>query len=51
MSKTDPKDEAQKEKFIEWLDEWWNGKVEEATEAKKKRGGSEKGILDDFLGV
>lgn len=51
MSKTDPKDAEQKERFMEWLDEWWEGKVETAKEAKKKAGGSEKGILDDFFGL
>lgn len=49
-TKTDPKDDEQKTKFIDWLDEWWEGKVSQATERKKSTKG-EKGILDEFLGV
>ena len=47
MSKTDPKDDEQKTKFFEWLDEWFDGKMELMAEEKKKNPKG-KGFWDLF---
>lgn len=46
-SSTDPKDEEQKAKFFEWLDEWFEGKLEFMNEEKKKNPKA-KGFWDLF---